>query len=94
MWGTKCRKETAIPFQAFKDAGFLIYFATQHGKAPQADEKMLKGITQKILVSPITRLDLLLSPVLYYKTNVSLGPFLLQMNKTILPIVIANAKAF
>jgi len=43
--------EAAVPFSAFKKAGFDIEFATENGKVPAADERMLKGLTQKLLVS-------------------------------------------
>ncbi|KAK0106204.1 hypothetical protein ONS96_003848 [Cadophora gregata f. sp. sojae] len=41
--------ETAIPYTAFKEAGFEVSFATENGKTPECDTKMLKGITQKLL---------------------------------------------
>jgi len=41
--------ETAVPFLAFEDAGFQVEVATENGKPPDCDEKMLKGITQKLL---------------------------------------------
>jgi putative intracellular protease/amidase len=43
--------ETAVPYAAFKLAGFEVQFATENGKAPECDKKMLRGITQKLLVS-------------------------------------------
>jgi putative intracellular protease/amidase len=42
--------ETSVPYTAFKKAGFEVHFATENGKTPQCDEKMLKGLTQKLLV--------------------------------------------
>lgn len=48
--------ETAIPFQEFLKAGFDISFATENGKSPECDKKMLEGITQKLLVSTDARL--------------------------------------
>jgi putative intracellular protease/amidase len=45
--------ETAVPYGAFKKAGFDVQFATENGKAPECDKKMLRGITQKLLVSRI-----------------------------------------
>jgi putative intracellular protease/amidase len=42
--------ETAVPYRAFKKAGFEVHFATENGSAPQGDKKMLEGITQKLLV--------------------------------------------
>ncbi|OAA63802.1 ThiJ/PfpI family protein [Cordyceps fumosorosea ARSEF 2679] len=41
--------ETAVPFTKFEEAGFHIAFATEKGKVPQCDTKMLEGITQLIL---------------------------------------------
>ncbi|TVY17345.1 Uncharacterized protein LARI1_G003465 [Lachnellula arida] len=41
--------ETAVPYAAFKKAGFEVEFATENGQAPECDKKMLKGITQKLL---------------------------------------------
>ncbi|KAK2612809.1 hypothetical protein QQS21_001089 [Conoideocrella luteorostrata] len=40
--------ETAVPFMAFKDAGFQVSIATEVGKSPKCDAKMLEGITQKL----------------------------------------------
>jgi putative intracellular protease/amidase len=42
--------ETAVPYTAFKKAGFEVQFATENGKTPECDRKMLKGVTQKLLV--------------------------------------------
>lgn len=42
--------ETAVPFMAFKDAGFEVTIATENGNSPKCDAKMLEGITQKLLV--------------------------------------------
>lgn len=42
--------ETAVPYTAFKKAGFEVQFATEDGKKPQCDKKMLEGLTQKLLV--------------------------------------------
>lgn len=41
--------ETAVPYTEFKKAGFEVHFATENGKTPECDAKMLKGITQKLL---------------------------------------------
>ncbi|KAI0836196.1 class I glutamine amidotransferase-like protein [Hypoxylon sp. FL0890] len=41
--------ETAVPYTAFKDAGYEIQFATENGKQPRCDKKMLEGFTQKLL---------------------------------------------
>ena len=43
--------ETAVPYSAFKQAGFEVQFATENGKTPECDKKMLRGITQMLLVS-------------------------------------------
>lgn len=42
--------ETAVPYTAFKKAGFEIDFATENGTVPECDQKMLRGVTQKLLV--------------------------------------------
>ncbi|KAH9890797.1 class I glutamine amidotransferase-like protein [Xylariomycetidae sp. FL2044] len=41
--------ETAVPYTAFKNARYEIEFATENGKVPRCDKKMLEGMTQKIL---------------------------------------------
>ncbi|KAI0474957.1 class I glutamine amidotransferase-like protein [Xylariaceae sp. FL0804] len=41
--------ETAVPYTAFKQAEYEIHFATETGKAPRCDKKMLEGFTQKLL---------------------------------------------
>ncbi|TVY82914.1 Uncharacterized protein LSUE1_G001890 [Lachnellula suecica] len=41
--------ETAVPYAAFEKAGYVVEFATENGKAPQCDKKMLEGVTQKLL---------------------------------------------
>ncbi|TVY40351.1 Uncharacterized protein LCER1_G009277, partial [Lachnellula cervina] len=41
--------ETAVPYAAFKKAGFEVEFATENGQAPECDKKMLQGVTQKLL---------------------------------------------
>ncbi|KAH8592310.1 class I glutamine amidotransferase-like protein [Bisporella sp. PMI_857] len=41
--------ETAVPYTAFKQAGFEISFATENGNAPRCDSKMLEGLTQTFL---------------------------------------------
>ena len=43
--------ETTLPYTAFKAAGYNVVFATEAGKAPACDTVLLKGITQKILVT-------------------------------------------
>ncbi|TAQ88715.1 hypothetical protein B7494_g2978 [Chlorociboria aeruginascens] len=49
--------ETAIPYASFKKAGFEVDFATENGKAPQCDKRMLEGITQKLLGANRTAVD-------------------------------------
>jgi putative intracellular protease/amidase len=44
--------ETCGPYTAFKAAGFDVSFATEAGKSPQCDTKMLEGLTQRLLVCP------------------------------------------
>ncbi|KAK2057995.1 ThiJ/PfpI family protein [Colletotrichum caudatum] len=41
--------EVAVPYQAFKDAGFTVNFATETGTPPRCDSRMLEGISQKFL---------------------------------------------
>ncbi|KAI1207543.1 class I glutamine amidotransferase-like protein [Annulohypoxylon truncatum] len=41
--------ETAVPYTAFKEAKYDIKFATENGKPPRCDKKMLEGFTQKLL---------------------------------------------
>ncbi|KAF5968277.1 hypothetical protein FCOIX_11525 [Fusarium coicis] len=41
--------ETAVPYAAFKEAGFKVQFATETGKTPQCDKRMMEGITGKLL---------------------------------------------
>ena len=41
--------ETAIPWEVFCKAGFNVEFATETGKAPVCDEKMLSGISGTLL---------------------------------------------
>ncbi|KAL7955038.1 class I glutamine amidotransferase-like protein [Trichoderma compactum] len=41
--------ETCGPYTAFKAAGFDVSFATEAGKSPQCDTKMLEGLTQRLL---------------------------------------------
>jgi len=43
--------ETAVPYTAFKNAGFKIQFATENGNTPECDKKMREGITQTLLGS-------------------------------------------
>ncbi|KAI1463579.1 class I glutamine amidotransferase-like protein [Daldinia caldariorum] len=41
--------ETAVPYTAFKNAGYDVKFATETGNHPRCDKKMLEGFTQKLL---------------------------------------------
>ncbi|KAM0542743.1 hypothetical protein ACHAPJ_012676 [Fusarium lateritium] len=41
--------ETAVPYAAFKEAGFTVQFATETGKTPECDKRMMEGVTGKIL---------------------------------------------
>ncbi|ETN46959.1 uncharacterized protein HMPREF1541_01149 [Cyphellophora europaea CBS 101466] len=41
--------ETAIPWRVFRDAGLTVSFATEAGKAPACDSKMLTGWTGTLL---------------------------------------------
>lgn len=42
--------EAAVPYAAFKSAGFDVSFATEAGKSPHGDKLLLEGLTQKLLV--------------------------------------------
>lgn len=42
--------ETAVPYTAFKTAGYHVSFVTETGNVPLCDKKMLEGLTQKLLV--------------------------------------------
>ncbi|KAI5859957.1 class I glutamine amidotransferase-like protein [Durotheca rogersii] len=41
--------ETAVPYTAFKNAGYDVKFATETGRPPRCDKRMLEGFTQKLL---------------------------------------------
>lgn len=41
--------ETAVPYAAFKEAGFTVRFATGTGKTPECDKRMMEGVTGKLL---------------------------------------------
>lgn len=43
--------ETAVAYAVFKDAGFEVQFATETGNSPKCDERMISGISGKLLVS-------------------------------------------
>lgn len=49
---TDCKwlPETAVPYFAFKNAGFEVHFVTENGKTPECDKIMLQGLGQKLLV--------------------------------------------
>lgn len=42
--------EVATPYTEFKKASFEVTFATETGNVPHCDERMLTGLTQKLLV--------------------------------------------
>ena len=50
--------ETAVPYTTFKNVGYEVKFATEAGKAPQCDKKMLEGFTQRLLVFHVPMLPL------------------------------------
>lgn len=39
-----------MAFTIFKDAGFDVQFATETGNAPKCDDRMLYGVTGRLLV--------------------------------------------
>lgn len=41
--------ETAVPWKVFQDAGFAVSFATETGKPPECDKRMLEGWTGSLL---------------------------------------------
>ncbi|PCH05869.1 ThiJ/PfpI [Penicillium occitanis (nom. inval.)] len=41
--------ETAVAYVVFKEAGFEVQFATETGNAPRCDERMISGISGKLL---------------------------------------------
>lgn len=46
--------ETAVAYTVFKEAEFQVQFATETGNAPKCDERMISGISGKLLVSIIS----------------------------------------
>ncbi|KAI2602864.1 class I glutamine amidotransferase-like protein [Hypoxylon fragiforme] len=40
--------ETAVPYTTFKNANYAISFATETGRPPRCDKKLLEGFTQKL----------------------------------------------
>ncbi|KAG0647411.1 hypothetical protein D0Z07_7212 [Hyphodiscus hymeniophilus] len=65
--------ETAVPYAAFKKAGFEVHFATENGKTPECDRKMWQGMTQKLLGATQ-------SAVSAYKTMASTPEFTTPLN--------------
>ena len=49
--------ETAVPYTEFRKAGFEVDFVTERGNMPDCDDKMLTGMTQKLLVGIMTYED-------------------------------------
>ncbi|KAH8696150.1 class I glutamine amidotransferase-like protein [Talaromyces proteolyticus] len=41
--------ETAVAYTVFKDAGFAVEFATEKGNSPRCDNRMIAGISGKLL---------------------------------------------
>ncbi|QKX59229.1 uncharacterized protein TRUGW13939_06361 [Talaromyces rugulosus] len=41
--------ETAVAYDVFKQAGFEVHFATETGNAPRCDDRMISGISGKLL---------------------------------------------
>ncbi|KAF5650039.1 class I glutamine amidotransferase [Fusarium sp. NRRL 52700] len=46
--------ETAVPYAAFKEAGFSVQFVTETGKTPECDKRMMEGVTGKLLGAKAT----------------------------------------
>ncbi|CAJ2508538.1 Uu.00g135640.m01.CDS01 [Anthostomella pinea] len=76
--------ETAVPYTAFKKANYQIHFATENGKAPRCDKKMLEGVTQKLLgatkdvvamYKKMQRSDGWLHPLSWTSPDFSLDPY-------------------
>ncbi|KAI2634441.1 class I glutamine amidotransferase-like protein [Xylaria nigripes] len=76
--------ETAIPWAAFKNAGYEINFATENGKVPRCDKRMLEGLTRKLLgakkevVATYRRMqqsEEMLRPQSWSAPNFSLDPY-------------------
>ncbi|KAL2071980.1 hypothetical protein VTL71DRAFT_11323 [Oculimacula yallundae] len=63
--------ETAVPYTAFTEAGFEVSFATENGKSPECDTKMLTGITQKLLLIDSSTIHKLLAS--YFLATVKLS---------------------
>jgi hypothetical protein len=40
--------EAAFPYAAFKEAGFIVRFATEPGKAPEYNKRIMEGVTGKL----------------------------------------------
>ncbi|KAI0018926.1 class I glutamine amidotransferase-like protein [Xylariomycetidae sp. FL0641] len=76
--------ETAVPYTAFKQANYQISFATENGKSPRCDKKMLEGFTQKLLgakkdvvamYKKMQRSTEMLHPLSWTAPDFSLDPF-------------------
>lgn len=76
--------ETAVPYSRMKEAGFDIKFATESGKQPECDRRMLQGITQKLLgaskavvdmCTAMSKSDEMKKPVSWSAPGFSLQPF-------------------
>lgn len=42
--------ETAVAYAVFKEEGLKVHFATETGISPKCDERMMAGISGKLLV--------------------------------------------
>lgn len=50
LYRANMETETAVAYTVFKEAGFQVEFATETGNAPKCDERMISGISGKLLV--------------------------------------------
>ena len=76
--------ETAVPWAAFKTAGYEISIATENGKVPRCDKKMVEGVTQKLLGATkeaitkyrqMQRSEEMLHPLAWSAPDFSLDPY-------------------
>ncbi|KAI1274971.1 class I glutamine amidotransferase-like protein [Xylaria sp. FL0933] len=76
--------ETAVPWAAFKAAGYDVSFVTENGKVPRCDKKMVEGVTQKLLgatkevvatYKKMLQSEELLHPLSWSAPGFSLDPF-------------------
>ena len=76
--------ETAVPWAAFKTAGYEISIATEDGKGPPCDKKMVEGVTQKLLGATkeaitkyrqMQRSEEMLHPLAWSAPDFSLDPY-------------------